>query len=175
MLFLVSRLSRRCFNPAKCASDRSRRAAGRACINSPPCRDGILSPSRPGSSRQADWHPRLPRHSPDGCRQSIGAIMPGFPILTFGQAMTTMSSREIADLCGKQHKNVMADCRKLILGYEKIYENQLAEISALVKSGAYSDRKDSQGRSYPTFTTRITGKGQVVLEKKFRARQASAA
>jgi hypothetical protein len=29
----------------------------------------------------------------------------------------------------------------------------------------FTDRK---GKTHPTFTTRITGKGQVALEKKFR-------
>lgn len=46
-----------------------------------------------------------------------------------------MSSREIADLTGKRHDNVMADIRKM-----------LAEIQSPEKLGDY---KDSKGRTYP--------------------------
>lgn len=40
----------------------------------------------------------------------------------------TMSSREIADLTGKQHKNVLVDCDKLNADYK---EMGMAEISAV--------------------------------------------
>jgi len=35
-------------------------------------------------------------------------------IMTMGHGPLTMSSREIADLCGKRHDNVMADIRKMM-------------------------------------------------------------
>lgn len=47
---------------------------------------------------------------------------------------TTMSSREIAELTGKQHKNVLADCDKLNANYRHM---RLAEISADVYKDAY--------------------------------------
>ena len=49
--------------------------------------------------------------------------------------VTTMSSREIAELTGKRHDNVMADIRKM-----------LAEIHSPEKSGQY---KDTTGRTLP--------------------------
>lgn len=49
----------------------------------------------------------------------------------------TMSSLEIAELTGKQHKNVVADCRKLKRFYTETYS---AEISAQhIKSTTYKD------------------------------------
>lgn len=39
-----------------------------------------------------------------------------------------MSSREIAELTGKQHKNVLVDCDKLNESYQKL---GMAEISAI--------------------------------------------
>ncbi|MGD7309351.1 Rha family transcriptional regulator, partial [Ralstonia pseudosolanacearum] len=45
----------------------------------------------------------------------------------------TMSSREIAELTGKEHKNVLADIRKM-----------LSEIQSAEKSADY---KDSKGRT----------------------------
>lgn len=52
----------------------------------------------------------------------------------------TMSSREIAELCGKEHKNVLADVRKMLeeLGIDS------AEFSA--------QYQDSTGRSLPMFS-----------------------
>ena len=50
-----------------------------------------------------------------------------------------MTSLEIATLTGKLHKNLLADCRNLIAEYEKLYINQGAEISALIKSSTYID------------------------------------
>lgn len=54
-------------------------------------------------------------------------------------ASLTMSSREIAELCEKEHRNVMADIRKML----DELEIQSADFSA--------DYKDSKGRSYPCF------------------------
>ncbi len=54
----------------------------------------------------------------------------------------SMSSLEIAELTGKQHKNILADCRNLITAYEKVYDNQLAEISALIKTSTYIDKNN---------------------------------
>lgn len=60
-----------------------------------------------------------------------------------------MTSLEIAELTGKMHKNVLSDCRNLIHAYEKLYENQSAEISALIKSITYIDKN---GDSKPCFS-----------------------
>jgi phage regulator Rha-like protein len=60
----------------------------------------------------------------------------------------TMTSREIAELTKKNHKDVMRDCRKLISEYEKLYENQSAQICALIKPGTY---KDKNGDNQPCF------------------------
>ena len=54
-------------------------------------------------------------------------------------ATSTMSSREIAELCGKEHKNVMADIRSMC----ESLNIQSAEFSA--------DYKDDKGRTYPCF------------------------
>jgi phage regulator Rha-like protein len=51
----------------------------------------------------------------------------------------TMSSREIATLCAKEHKNVMADIRNM---FESL-NIQSAEFAA--------DYKDDKGRTYPCF------------------------
>jgi phage regulator Rha-like protein len=57
-------------------------------------------------------------------------------------ATVTMTSREVADVTGKLHKNVLADCRTLAAFYSKKY---LAEKSAeLVKPSTYVD---STGRT----------------------------
>lgn len=58
----------------------------------------------------------------------------------------TMTSREIADLCGKRHDNVMADCRKLADFYAETYSPEKS--GELVKSSTYID---STGRSLPCF------------------------
>lgn len=52
---------------------------------------------------------------------------------------TTMSSREIAELTGKQHKHVLDDCRKM---FESL-NIQSAEFSA--------DYSDVRGRTYQEF------------------------
>lgn len=62
--------------------------------------------------------------------------------------VSSMTSREVADLTGKNHKDVMRDCRNLISEYEKLYENQPAQICALVKSGTY---KDKNGTDQPCY------------------------
>lgn len=53
--------------------------------------------------------------------------------------VTTMSSREIAELTGKQHKNVMADCRNMF----EMLSIQSADFSA--------DYQDERGRTYQEF------------------------
>lgn len=68
-------------------------------------------------------------------------------MLTSIQAVT-MSSIEIAELTKKAHKNVLADCRKLIDEYEKLFNNQLAEISALIFSTTYKDRNNEDKPSF---------------------------
>lgn len=58
----------------------------------------------------------------------------------------TMTSREIAELTGKQHKNVMVDCKKLAAFYAEKYS---AEKSAdLIKSDTYTDEMN---RTYPCY------------------------
>jgi anti-repressor protein len=58
----------------------------------------------------------------------------------------TMTSREIAELTGKRHDNVMADCRKLVEFYAETYSPEKS--GELIKSGTY---RDSTGRSLPCF------------------------
>lgn len=66
------------------------------------------------------------------------------PILS--TAAQTMSSREIAELTGKRHDNVMDDCRKLRDFYAKIYSPEKS--GELVKSAYYIDKT---GRNLPCF------------------------
>ena len=56
-------------------------------------------------------------------------------IVNFGTEVRTMTSREIAELTGKEHKNVLADIRKMLV------EIQSAEKPA--------DYKDGRGRTQP--------------------------
>lgn len=60
-------------------------------------------------------------------------------LIKLNQNELTMSSREIAELTGKRHDNVMADCRKIL--------NEL-NIDAPVFLGTY---KTAQGNEYPCF------------------------
>jgi len=53
----------------------------------------------------------------------------------------TISSREIAELTGKEHKNVLADCDKLNENYKVM---GLAEISA----DQYTDQRNRKQRHY---------------------------
>lgn len=58
----------------------------------------------------------------------------------------TMSSKDIAELTGKQHKHVLEDVRKLAAYYEEIYSAE--KTAQFVKSGTYTD---STGRTLPCF------------------------
>lgn len=62
-------------------------------------------------------------------------------IATIGEVnkVTTMSSREVAELTGKQHKDVLFDCRKM---FESL-NIQSADFSA--------DYQDTRGRTYHEF------------------------
>lgn len=60
-------------------------------------------------------------------------------LFALNQQTLTMSSREIAELCEKEHRNVMADIRKML----DELEIQSADFSA--------DYKDSKGRTYPCY------------------------
>ena len=66
-------------------------------------------------------------------------------LMTVGQALT-MSSREIAELTGKRHDNVMADCRTLAAFYAQTYSPEKS--GEWVKSSTYTD---STGRALPCF------------------------
>lgn len=57
-----------------------------------------------------------------------------------------MSSREIAELTGKRHDNVMADCRTLAAFYAQTYSPEKS--GQWVKSSTYTD---STGRKLPCF------------------------
>lgn len=61
-------------------------------------------------------------------------------------AVLTMTSREIAELTGKRHDNVMADCRTLAAFYAQTYSPEKA--GEWVKSRTYTD---STGRALPCF------------------------
>jgi phage regulator Rha-like protein len=65
--------------------------------------------------------------------------MSGLTVANPRSAVTKMSSREIAKLTGKQHKNVMADCRSML----EALNLQSADFSA--------DYKDERGRTYQEF------------------------
>ena len=66
-------------------------------------------------------------------------------LMAVGQALT-MSSREIAELTGKRHDNVMADCRTLAAFYAQTYSPEKS--GEWVKSRTYTD---STGRALPCF------------------------
>ena len=61
-------------------------------------------------------------------------------------AVLTMTSREIAELTGKRHDNVMADCRTLAAFYAQTYSPEKS--GEWVKSRTYTD---STGRALPCF------------------------
>lgn len=63
-----------------------------------------------------------------------------------GNNAATMSSKEIAELTGKEHKHVLTDVEKLISFYTETYSAEKA--ADLVKSGTY---KDTQNREYRCF------------------------
>ena len=52
---------------------------------------------------------------------------------------STMSSREIAELCGKRHDNVMTDIRNML------------ELLKIQSPEFLGDYKDDKGRTYPCF------------------------
>ena len=60
-------------------------------------------------------------------------------IVNFGTEVRTMTSREIAELTGKEHKNVLADIRKML------------EDLDLSSAGFSAQYKDSTGRTLPCF------------------------
>lgn len=63
-----------------------------------------------------------------------------------GAEVLTMTSREIAELTGKRHDNVMVDCRKLVEFYAETYSPEKS--GEFVKSSTY---KDSTGRELPCY------------------------
>ncbi|QQE90444.1 Rha family transcriptional regulator [Azotobacter chroococcum] len=73
------------------------------------------------------------------------ATFPEEDMTSIVEIPVTMSSREIAELTSKEHKNVMADIRKMLvdLGYDLDEEGRSAEFSA--------DLPDSYGRLQPAF------------------------
>ena len=60
-------------------------------------------------------------------------------IVNFGAEVRTMTSREIAELTGKQHKHVLEDVRKML------------DELGLSSAGFSSQYKDSTGRTLPCF------------------------
>ena len=63
-------------------------------------------------------------------------------IMNFGAEMRTMTSREIADLTGKQHKHVLEDVRKMLL--ELHGEGGILNFQ-------HTHRNEQNGQSYPIF------------------------
>ena len=63
-----------------------------------------------------------------------------------GTEVLTMTSREIAELTGKRHDNVMVDCRKLVEFYAETYSPEKS--GEFVKSSTYND---STGRALPCY------------------------
>ncbi len=63
-------------------------------------------------------------------------------IVNFGAEVRTMTSREIAELTGKRHDNVMADIRKMLL--ELHGEGGLLSFQD-------THRNEQNGKSYPCF------------------------
>ncbi len=61
-------------------------------------------------------------------------------------AVPTMSSLEIANLCEKRHSHVMVDCRKLADFYGQTYSAEKA--AELVRGSSY---EDASGRTVPCF------------------------
>ncbi|MDR0674343.1 MAG: Rha family transcriptional regulator [Zoogloeaceae bacterium] len=78
-----------------------------------------------------------------GISLDLGEQAPKAPVLLEPKAVTlTMSSREIAELCEKEHKNVMADIRAMFEQLEMTRETS-AQFSA--------DLPDAYGRKQPVF------------------------
>ena len=63
-------------------------------------------------------------------------------IMNFGAEVRTMTSREIADLTGKEHRNVLADIRKMLL--ELHGEGGILNFQ-------HTHRNEQNGQSYPIF------------------------
>ncbi len=61
-------------------------------------------------------------------------------------ANLTMSSTEVAQLTGKRHDNVMADCGKLLDYYQSIYSPEKS--GQLIQSSTYKDASGKSNKCY---------------------------
>ena len=93
------------------------------------------------------------------------------PKIEFAMSVRNMEGtclvEEFAKAVGWGRNKLFVELRKEHLGRNNLpYQNFIDAGIFVVSEG--TPYKDSQGRSQPSFTTRITGKGQVYLEKRLR-------
>ena len=67
-------------------------------------------------------------------------------LTTFNSDVATMSSREIAELCEKQHKNVVVDVEKLFDFYNEMYTAEKSAV--LIKESSYVASNGKSNKQY---------------------------
>jgi anti-repressor protein len=94
------------------------------------------------------------------------------PKVEFAMAVRNLDGsclvREFAKVIGTGQNRLYNDLREAgyLMANNQPYQKHIDNGLFVVVEG--TPFTDSKGKAHPTFTTRITGKGQVVLEKRFR-------